>query len=85
MTLKEAIIKCVDNNSGGIKFIDLILELLQMTYRQEIENRETSQGLVQVENLGETIIRIINEEPSLRILEYSWKKENKAKLFVYTP
>lgn len=70
-TIQEFIQQELDENAGGLKFIDLLSRTLHSPFKDFAENLED-------------IIR--NEmKYDVEILDYTWHRLNKAKMFVYTP
>ncbi|KKK71657.1 hypothetical protein LCGC14_2911720 [marine sediment metagenome] len=72
MTIQETIRMIVAENSGGIKFTNLVS---QVVYKDI--------GIDPVE-----ILSAIKSMPDLEVLEYSWKMTKghyREKIFVYTP
>jgi len=74
-TLEETIIKLVDSKSGGMKFVELIAELVSLGLKGDIDEPEAN---IMNPNFIENKIRIM---PKLGILEYVW--HNRIKMFVY--
>lgn len=72
--LHDIIVKIVDDNSGGIKFTELISVIIS----NHIENLDN------IENLPDRLERIIRESKILSILEYTFRQLNRCKMFVYT-
>lgn len=72
----ERIVKVVNDNSGGVKFIDLITELMT-TYRSEFEPI--------TDDFADQIEAIIRNSNCLKILDYTYLVLNRSKMFVYTP
>ena len=98
MNLKEVILQIVNDNSGGIKFLDLLAEILarinnvdQMTIDG---NGKVGVGVTYVtiigldttdlRNIPDQILKAINECEELNILTYVYKPLNREKYFIYT-
>ena len=65
--------KIIEDHSGGVKFIELIADMVADKYLgpEEVDPDE-------IEN-------VIREMEDVKILDYVWKSMNRAKMFVYTP
>lgn len=72
--IKDGVRRILDEHSGGIKFTELIVDLI--TYRH-LESNEVDPDEI------EEVIRWGMED--VNILDYVWKSMNRAKMFVYTP
>jgi hypothetical protein len=68
--LRKDIEDIVTSHSGGLKLTELIPELI--TKRKNLKIKI------------ETIIEVIDSSPNLRILEYTWRTNNRTKYFIYT-
>lgn len=73
--MKEFILQCLHDNSGGIKFMDLLVQVLSWCH-------ENDQPTLFPEELLKTI-----KEMGLGILEYGWDMGGivRMKQFIYTP
>jgi hypothetical protein len=69
--LRKDIELIVNSHSGGLKLMELIPELITKRKNPRI-------------NI-ETIMGVIHSSETLRVLEYTWKANNRTKIFVYTP
>jgi hypothetical protein len=71
--IKNAARKIIEDHSGGVKFIELIADMVTDKYLgpEEVDPDE-------IEN-------VIREMEDVKILDYVWKSMNRAKMFVYTP
>jgi hypothetical protein len=76
LPIMDKIEKILDDHSGGIKFTELLGELIQIMYENEY---------IVPEDLPEKLEKLIREDTNFKILDYTWKSMNKAKMFVYTP
>jgi len=70
--LHDQAVNIVIDNSGGIKFIELLFELI----RSQIELDE---------NLPEQLERVLRESSVVKVLDYTYKQLNRSKMFIYTP
>lgn len=77
MELISIIKDIVENNSGGIKFTELI-SILSSDYRELLSDEVLS-------NIAENVEKAIRSDDHLKILDYTWGSYNRAKMFVYTP
>ena len=77
MTLKEAIIKVVDDNSGGVKFITLLTEILKMNHEDPFEEFSDEVEIPYV--ISEELRRVSN----LGNLEYLDNLKGTSKRFIY--
>ena len=76
--LKKLILEIVEDHSGGLKFIELLAELISKMY----ESNESKQiELLTPEFIEETIRKM----PELKILKFTFKNLKREKMFVYTP
>jgi len=71
--LHDEAVNIVTDNSGGIKFIELLFELI----------RSRQIGLD--ENLPEQLERVLRESSVVKVLDYTYKQLNRSKMFIYTP
>jgi len=77
--LRAMILFVVESHSGGIKFTELIAELVALAQKEEaLKNSIHEDFPVLVENM-------IGEIEELKVLKYTWKTLNRSKMFVYTP
>lgn len=70
MNIESLIMEIVESHSGGIKFTELITELVAMGYRP---------------SSPEEVEEAVKGMSGLKILEYTWHAMNRTKMFVYTP
>lgn len=68
--IEKAIREIVEESSGGIKFVELLVKL----------NIRFSLKLPGPEKIEE----IVRNTPGVKVLDYIWKSENRSKMFVYT-
>jgi hypothetical protein len=66
----------VNENSGGIKFVELLSELLTR-YHDIFEEQDNGEFPTIVEH-------VIRASTDLKILDYTWLQMERAKMFVYT-
>lgn len=71
------ITKIVNDNSGGIKFTELIVNLIEAISK-------TDSGYEDDDIDIDSIELIIRESSDLKILDYTWHELNRSKMFVYT-
>lgn len=72
------IFRIVEDHSGGMKFTELIAEF--MVKHKEYLSTE------QICSLPEILEKVIRDsEGRMKVLDYTWKQMNRAKMFVYTP
>ena len=71
--IKDAVRRILDEHFGGIKFTELIVDLI--TYRH-LEPNEVD---------PDEIEKVIREMKDVAVLDYVWKSMNRAKMLVYTP
>jgi hypothetical protein len=69
--LRKDIEDIVASHSGGLKLTELIPDLFVKRKNLKVK--------------VETIIGVIESNPNLRILEYTWRSNNRTKYFIYTP
>jgi len=69
--VENAIRNIVNEHSGGVKFTELIVEIVSKKY-------------LDIKNPDE-IEKVIREMEDVKILDYTWKSIDRAKMFVYTP
>ena len=69
--VENAIRNIVNEHSGGVKFTELIVEIVSKKY-------------LDIKNPDE-IEKVIREMEDVKILDYTWKSMDRAKMFVYTP
>lgn len=74
--LKKTIRDIVRDHSGGIKFIDLVGEVMSL-YRE--------QSVIINTDLSDMIEKTVKDMSDLRILEYIYEPLKRIKMFVYTP
>ncbi len=77
-TLRETIIEYVQHNSGGVKFLDLIMHIVHQAAEGHVKLT------VKLEQMEEYIESLA---PDVRILRYGWDMGGvqREKLFIYTP
>lgn len=81
MKLKEIVNNILEAHSGGIKFIELLMELLVSHYN----NHEISEFNAEDDNnIPEVILKEISRIQGVGILEYLSKPLNRTKYFIYT-
>jgi hypothetical protein len=81
--LQKRILKIVDEHSGGIKFSELLVEVLHQIL-SENSRRKTKKPTP----TPELLLYLCRRHPQLKVLEYSWimgKNLSRAKWFVYRP
>lgn len=79
--IKERIRFCVQKNSGGMKFTELVVDVYSAS-RDMFDDVPSMEIAVLIEN----IIREMS--PEIEVLEYQWRmtdNEGRLKMFVYTP
>ena len=74
--LMKYVVKIVNDNSGGIKFTQLVTELVSTLF----ENNKNC-NIVS----AEYIENLIKKSKNLKILTYTFHSLNREKLFIYTP
>jgi hypothetical protein len=72
--LHDLIVKIVDDNSGGIKFTELIATI----------TADNHDSLDNIENFPDRLERVIRESKILNVLDYTFRDLNRCKMFVYT-
>jgi hypothetical protein len=78
--LHELILDIVNDNSGGIKFIALMTEVIFRIKEGK------ANGFREIpDDLDIYMEEIIRESKDMKILDYTWTKMKRAKMFVYTP
>lgn len=68
--------KIVNDHSGGIKFTELITELMIKFNEEKLDINEIEPDKIE---------KIIESMMSVKILEYTFKDLNRSKMFIYTP
>jgi hypothetical protein len=81
--LTELIRKFVEDHSGGIKFTELICKLMSTILGAE-DAKYIGMTKKQEEHFPDRIEALIRKSKEFKILDYTWRSENKAKIFVYT-
>jgi len=74
--LHDAIKLVVNDNSGGLKFVEL-LSILMTKYHDKFEEQDNGEFPTIVEH-------VIRASTDLKILDYTWLQMERAKMFVYT-
>jgi hypothetical protein len=77
--LQQHIVEIVNNHSGGTKYIDLVMSLVELDadFRKEY-SFNSDKFLHDVE-------WYCRNTESLKVLDYTMTSINRAKMFVYTP
>jgi hypothetical protein len=70
--IKTAIMRIVEDFSGGLKFTDLVFQIALMV----------SENVVPAVKPDE-LEKIVRDCPELKVLTYTWKSMNREKMFVY--
>ena len=78
--IHDNILNIVNDNSGGIKFTELITILLT-NYRHNLDGWQNDDNL---DKLSDIIEKIIRESSDMKILNYTWILMKRTKMFVYT-
>lgn len=76
LTLHDIILAHVVDNSGGIKFTELLAKLTAIA----IENSEQLP-----ENFQDMVEETIRKSDKMKILDYTFTTLKRVKMFVYTP
>lgn len=74
--LHTQILAHVTDNSGGMKFTELVSILTS----NAVDN-----GVTLPDKFADEVESVIRNSEELRVLDYTWKTLNRAKMFVYTP
>ena len=77
MTLHDAIFSIVNDESGGIKFTELIVKLCVYAYDNNAKHL--------IPNNPEIIEETIRKSKVMKILDYTSNYMCRQKMFVYTP
>lgn len=83
MNLNETVVAIVEGHSGGIKFPELLFEVV-VKIREGVVDDVTIEDSESV-SFPDRLEKAIQEHTDLEILEYTWRSINRAKMFVYTP
>lgn len=76
--IKKLILEIIEDNSGGLKFTELLPNLITKLINSNQSNF--------IEHLTpEFVEELITQTPELKILEYTFKSLNRQKMFIYTP
>ena len=78
-SIHEIIPEILDDNSGGVKFMDLLVTVL------EKHNKEPIKEFLRVEDfkIAHFLMGMLKEMDGVHIQEYTWKSMNREKFFVY--
>jgi ribosomal protein S6E (S10) len=79
----DLIRRFVEDNSGGIKFMELISHLM-MTILGGEDTKFIGMTKKQEESFPDRIEALIRKSKEFKILDYTWRSGIKAKMFVYT-
>jgi hypothetical protein len=74
MTTRELILEILEQNSGGMKFLELIVELTKVRYERSLS----------VLTSPDDILSLCMAMPEVKVVEYTWKSMNRAKYFICT-
>ena len=84
MTLSEAILMRVNENSGGIKLTALVVDLIVMNAENQIEPKFGMSP-----EFADTVIKLCEDMPKIGLLDYAMPLGDdgleRVKTFVYTP
>jgi len=72
----------IDENSGGMKFTELLTELAKNANTNALRDILTDFKGNEIPDIVETTIRDFGGK--IKILDYTWQSMNRAKMFVYT-
>lgn len=67
--LEQAILKILDENSGGVTMLKLIVELLVQGFKEDTDH----------------ILAVVEKSKDMKYLSYTWKSQKREKYFIYTP
>ena len=81
--LKDAILKHVQENSGGVKFIDLLTGVAAGSFEKTIDFPE---GVQFGADFPDQLLDFVRQMSELKVLEYSWDMggTKRIKYFIYT-
>lgn len=82
MNLKDLILNILHENSGGIKFTELISKIMASEYEKKVNNLEYIEE-INSEVFPEILERACKETPGVGVLEYVYPELRRIKLFVY--
>ena len=71
--IQNAVREILEMHSGGIKFTELITEIVAYNYFRPGEMD------------ADEIEKAVREMEGVKVLDYVWKSLNRSKMFVYTP
>jgi len=75
MELKKLILKIVTDYSGGIKFTELLTEIMKYHYDKE---------KIKEDIVPDMVMNTIYDIPELKVLEYQYVPIKRLKYFIYT-
>lgn len=81
--LIELIRRSVEEHSGGIKFTELLCHIMSTILGAE-DTIYIGMTKKQEENFPNRIEALLRKSKEFKILDYTWRSENRAKMFVYT-
>jgi hypothetical protein len=78
LSLQDLVVTIVNDNSGGIKFTELMYRILEKQH----------EGLILSDThtfvTPDLLEKCIRKSRLVKILDYVWVPQNRAKMFVYT-
>jgi len=74
MTTRECILSILDTNSGGMKFLELLVELTKVRYEHKLP----------VLTSPDEILDLCKAMPEVLVIEYTWRSVNRLKHFICT-
>lgn len=69
MELEKFIRNIIDENSGGLKYMDLLSQVVRSSHREQADKLE----------------EIISKMEGIKVLNYTWHRLSREKMFIYTP
>ncbi len=80
MKLTDLIFQIVEDHSGGIKYLELLMEVLSWHHDKPLAHLE----IVDEQDLSVHIFNEIRGMKDVKVLEYNYRALNRTKYFVYT-
>jgi hypothetical protein len=77
------ILRFVEDHSGGIKFTELVHNLMA-TILDPGEAKYIGVTKKQKEDFPDRIETLLRKSKEFKILDYTWRSQNRAKMFIYT-
>jgi len=80
MKLTDLIFQIIEDHSGGVKYLELLMEVLSRHHDEPLPHLEK----VDEQDLSTHIFNEIRSMKDIKVLEYNYRALNRTKYFVYT-